>query len=85
MGGDFAKQQIGMFSISNRKNFTHGYVKEDNGKILMYGSITFPEKKLELKNTLEFTEDGKLLDKYFRFEDGEWKAGHSRELYEIKE
>lgn len=82
---DHDKQQIGMFSISNRNNFTHGYVKEENGKILMYGFTTFPDKKIEFKNYFEFTEDGNLLDKFFRFEDGEWKAGHSRELYEIKE
>jgi hypothetical protein len=52
-------------------------VKEEEGKILKYGYSIFPDRKLEFRNTLEITPDGKLADKYFRFEDGEWKAGHS--------
>ena len=82
---DFNKQEIGVFSIHSNGNFSHGHVKEEDGKILVYGYGTLPDKKLEFRNTFEFTEDGKLLDKYFRFEDGEWKAGHSRIFYEQKE
>lgn len=82
---DSDKQEIGVFSIHNNGNFLHGHVKEEDGKILVYGYVTFPDKKLEFRNTFEFTEDGKLLDKYFRYEDGEWRAGHSREYYEKKE
>lgn len=82
---DSDKQEIGVFSIHNNGNFLHGHVKEEDGKILEYGYVTFPDKKLEFRNTFEFTEDGKLLDKYFRFEDGEWQAGHSREFFEKKE
>jgi len=53
-------------------------VKEEDGKILAYGYGIFPNRKVEFRNTYEFTTDGKLHDKWFRFEDGEWKAGHSR-------
>ena len=82
---DFDKQEIGVFGIASNGNFSHGHVKEEDGKILVYGYGTLPNEKLEFKNTFEFTKDGKYLDKYFSFEDGEWKAGHSREYYEKKE
>jgi len=82
---DSDKQEIGLFSISSNGNFLHGYVKEENGKILMYGYATFPDDKIEFKNSFELTEEGKLLDQWFRFQDGEWKPGHSFVLSEKKE
>jgi len=39
---------------------------------------------LEFRNTLEITPDGKLIDKWFSFEDGEWMAGHSA-IYTTKQ
>jgi len=48
---DSDKQEIGLFSISSNGNFLHGYVKEENGKILMYGYATFPDDKIEFKNS----------------------------------
>ncbi len=74
---DSDKQEIGIFSISSNGNFLHGFVKEENGKILMYGYATFPDDKIEFQNSYELTEDGKLLDQWYRFQDGEWKPGHS--------
>lgn len=82
---DSDKQEIGVFSITSNGNFFYGHVIEDDGRILIYGYITFPDTKLEFRNTFELTEDGKLLDKWFTFQDGEWKPGHVFELYETKE
>ncbi len=82
---DSEKMEIGFFSIHSNGNFANGHLKEDNGKIITYGFTTFPDKKLEFKNTLEFTKDNKFRDKYFRVEDGEWKDGHSRVFTEVKE
>jgi hypothetical protein len=82
---DFNKQEIGVFGIHNNGNFVHGHVKKEADKILIYGFGTFPDKKLEFRNTYELTNDGKFLDKYYRFEDNEWKSGHEWEFYEIKE
>jgi len=79
---DFEKQEIGVFGIHNNGNFVHGHAKEEEGKILIYGYGSFPDKKLEFRNTYEFMEDGTFLDKYYRFEDNEWKSGHSRVFYE---
>lgn len=79
------KNEISMFTLNNRGRFVQGHVKQENGKILMYGHVTFEDKKLKFNNYFEFTEDGKILDKWYRFEGGEWKPGHSVELYEKKE
>ncbi len=82
---DFEKQEIGVFGIHNNGNFVHGHVKEEEGKILIYGYGIFPDKKLEFRNTYELNTDGKFLDKYYRFEDNAWQSGHSWEFNQIKE
>lgn len=82
---DFEKQEIGVFGIHNNGNYANGHVKKEDGKILVHGYATFPDKKLEFRNTFEFAEDGIFYDKYYRSEDDTWQAGHSRVFYEIKE
>ena len=82
---DFEKQEIGVFGIHNNGNFVHGHVKKEKDKILIYGYGTFPDKKLEFRNTYELTKEGKFLDKYYRFEDNAWQSGHSWVFFEIKE
>lgn len=79
------KQEISMFSLSNNGNYLQGHVKKENGRILMYGVATYPKAKVKFRNTFELTEDGKLIDRWFTFLDGEWKPGHVFELTEIKE
>lgn len=81
---DSDKKEIAFLWLSNNGNVTVGNVKDEDGKILMYGYAIFPNRKLEFRNTFEITPDGKLIDKYFRFEDGEWKAGHSV-VYNVKQ
>jgi len=82
---DFDRQEIAVFGIHNNGNFVHGHVREEDGKILVYGHGTFPNLKLEFRNTYELSEDGKFTNRYFRYEDGKWKQGHSRVYYPIKE
>lgn len=82
---DSDKQEIGVFSITSNGNFFQGHVVEDDGKILIYGLITFPDNKLKFRNTFELTQEGKLIDKWFTFRDGEWKPGHTFVLSEKKE
>ena len=72
------KKEIAFLTLTNNGNITIGNVKEEGGKILSYGHVIFSDKKLEFKNTYELTPMGEVLDRYFRFEDGEWRAGHSR-------
>ena len=82
---DFDKEEIGIFSLSSNGNFLHGHVKEDKGKIFMYGIATYPGANIKFRNTFELTENGKLIDKWFSFRDGEWKPGHTFELSGTKE
>jgi hypothetical protein len=77
---DPGKKEIAVFRINNKGTITHGHVKKEEGKILMYGQITFSDRTMEFRNTFEITDDGKLIDRWFRFEEGEWKAGHVVEL-----
>ena len=77
------KKEIAFLWLASNGNIAVGNVKEEDGKILAYGYGIFPDRKLEFRNIYEFTSDGKLHDKFFRFEDGEWKAGHSR-IYTAK-
>jgi hypothetical protein len=72
------KQEIAFLWLTSNGNITVGNVKEEDGKILAYGYAIISSRKLEFRNIYEFTSDGKLHDKWFSFEDGEWKAGHSR-------
>ena len=72
------KKEIAMLELGSNGNFSIGNIKEENGVILKYGHTIFPEIKLKFRNTLEITSDGKLIDKWFSFENEEWKAGHSR-------
>ncbi len=71
------KKEIAFLILNSNGNLAKGNVKEEGGKILKHGYAIFPDRKLEFRNTLEVTPDGKLNDKWFSFEDGEWKAGHS--------
>ncbi len=77
---DSDENKIALFSINNRGIIQKGYVAEDQGKILASGFIIFPNRKLEYKNYFELTPEGKLIDKWFRLENGEWLPGHNIEL-----
>jgi hypothetical protein len=77
---DNAKKEVGFFNINSRGIYLKGHIKKEEDRILKYGIISFKNKELEFKNYYSFTEDGKMLDEWFRKEDGEWKGGHTKEL-----
>jgi hypothetical protein len=72
------KKEIAFLMLTNNGNFAVGNVKAEGGKILEYGHVTFPNEKFEFRNTYELTANGELVDQFFSFENGEWRAGHSR-------
>jgi hypothetical protein len=72
------KKEIAFLELGSNGNFSIGNIKNENGVVLKYGFTTFPDKKLKFRNTMEITSEGSLIDKFFSFENGEWKAGHSR-------
>jgi len=73
---DSDQNKVGSFLINSRGIITKGFVAEDSGKIVLTGQIIFPEQTLEYKNVFEFTDDGKLLDRWYTIENGAWKPGH---------
>jgi hypothetical protein len=72
------KKEIAFLMLTNNGNFAVGNVKAEGAKILEYGHVTFPIEKFEFRNTYELTANGELADQFFSFENGEWRAGHSR-------
>jgi hypothetical protein len=72
------KEEIAFLTLTNNGNFAVGNVKEEGGKILEYGHVTFPSEKLMFRNTYELAANGEMVDRFFSFENGEWRAGHSR-------
>lgn len=72
------KKEIAFLTLTNNGNFAAGNVKEEGGKILEYGHVTFPNEKLEFRDTYELTFDGEMADHFYSFENGQWRAGHSR-------
>lgn len=72
------KKEIALLELGSNGNFSIGNIIEENNVILKYGITIFPDRKLKFRNTMEITSEGSLIDKWFSFENGEWKAGHSR-------
>jgi hypothetical protein len=72
------KKEIAYLTLTNNGNIAVGNVKEEDGRILLSGYAIFPDRKLESRNTFEITSKGEMIDKYFRLENGQWLAGHSR-------
>jgi len=79
---DSEKGEVAFFLLANNGNISVGNIKEEEGKILLYGDAIFPDRKIKFKMYWEITPDEKVVDKYFQFRDGEWEAGHSREWSE---
>ena len=77
------KKEIAFLELGSNGNFSIGNIKRENGVVLKYGFTTFPDRKLKFRNTMEMTSEGSLIDKFFSFENGEWKAGHSR-IYRLQ-
>jgi hypothetical protein len=75
---DSNKKEIAFLHLSSNGNISTGNVKEEDGKLLFYGHTIFPNKKIEYKNIMEVNSKGEVMDQFFSFEEGKWKAGHSR-------
>lgn len=77
---DTAEKKIRLTTINNKGTSQNAYVSEEDGRILFHGTIGFTSRSLEFKNYFEFSDEGKMIDRWFRYEDDEWKAGHTVEL-----
>lgn len=71
-------RRLELFTLTNNGNITTGTVTFEGNILKVCGTLILKDRKLEYMNTYEITQEGSLIDSYFRMENGEWKAGHSR-------
>lgn len=73
---DREEQKIAILIVNKKGIYKRGFVTMEDGIITIKGTISFPERTFEFKNTFEFTEDGKMIDRWFQNAFGSWMAGH---------
>ncbi len=81
------KKKISFLFIENNGVFLTGEVEVEKNTITIKGRITWPEKKpppfqqsFEFKNTFEFIQDGKMIDRWSHNAFGQWRPGHMIEF-----
>ncbi len=75
-------RRIELFTLTSNGNITTGTMSAEGCILKVNGTLIMKDRKLEYKNTYEITPEGSIIDRYFRLENGEWKAGHSRNWVE---
>ncbi|MBN2134483.1 MAG: hypothetical protein JW737_02010 [Acidobacteria bacterium] len=73
---DNKQNAVTVFIISGKGIVQKGTVTTEDGKIIVKGTITFPERAFDYKNEFEFTADGKMTDRWFHNAFGDWRPGH---------
>lgn len=73
---DRQEQKVAVIIINNKGIYQKGFVTVEDGKLTSCGTISFPERTFDFKNIFEFTNDGKLIDRWFQNAFGSWMAGH---------
>ena len=84
---DDLEKKIAYFFIENGGVFSKAFVTSENKTIIIEGKMTWPsqsnpqvKQSFDFKNTFEFTEEGKLIDKWFQNAFGPWRPGHTIEF-----
>jgi hypothetical protein len=73
---DRETQKAAVFIVSTRGVIERGTVSVENGLLTVLGTMAFPDRTFDFKNTFEFTGDGKMIDRWFQNATGSWQAGH---------
>ncbi len=73
---DRTEQKIAVLIMNNKGIYQKGFVTLEDGLITIKGTISFPERTFEFKNTFEITADGKMIDRWFQNAFGPWRPGH---------
>ena len=77
---DRSEKKIAVLILSKKGVYQKGYVSVAEGIITIEGEISFPERSFNYRNTLQFREDSKLMDRWFQNAFGSWQPGHVIEL-----
>ncbi len=85
------KKQIAFFFIENKGVFCEGFVKAENNIITIEGTMTWPKQmnpdikqSYDFRNTFEFTDDDKMIDRWYQNAFGPWQEGHVIMFEEMK-
>ncbi|MBU1012988.1 MAG: hypothetical protein KKG99_08270 [Bacteroidetes bacterium] len=88
---DDLEKKIAFFFIETNGVFNTGFVSVEKDVITIEGKMTWPsqtnpqvKQSFDFKNTFEFTEEGKLIDKWFQNAFGPWRPGHTIEFKMVK-
>jgi rhodanese-related sulfurtransferase len=79
---DREAQKVAVLVLSSRGVVERGTVSIENGVLTIQGTMAFPERTFDFKNTFEFTADGKMIDRWFQNASGPWQPGHVVEFKE---
>ena len=67
---------IAVLIVNKNGIYQNGFVSIKDEIITIEGIISFPNTTFDYKNTLEITDDGHLIDRWFQNAFGTWRAGH---------
>ncbi len=73
---DRKEKKVAVFVINKKGVYQKGFVTVDEGLITVRGTISFPERTFEYKDTFEITSDGKMIDRWSQNAFGDWRPGH---------
>lgn len=73
---DQENKHVAVFIVGSTGSMRNGQVSIENGLLTVRGTLVFPDRKFEYRNTFEFTADGKMIDRWFHNAFGDWRPGH---------
>ena len=79
---DRQEKKIAVMIINEKGIYQKGFVTLEEGFITIKGTISFPERTFEYKNTFEIISEGKMIDRWYQNAFGPWMAGHVIEFTE---
>ncbi len=82
---DREAKKVAVVILSARGVIQRGTVSVENGVLTVQGTMVFPDRTFDYKNTFEFTPNGKMIDRWFQNAFGPWQPGHVIEFAEDKD
>ncbi len=69
-------KQLEAFILHSSSVVQRGVVTLEEGVITLKGSMIFPDRTFEFRNTFEFKDENTMVDRWFQNAFGPWRAGH---------
>ena len=81
---DREAKKVAVVILSTRGVIQRGTVSVENGVLTVQGTMVFPDRTFDYKNTFELSPDGKMIDRWFQNAFGPWQPGHVVEFMREK-